>query len=114
MQHLATLWAAKAILADVAQNKGKYCDDGEIGAGEAADVVLGLLEPEPNELVKIQTKDGRSMDGIQLKRKLFRPRTGISLTPWQDRVYRAALTTAEIQLRRMYDSVEAYPDVFTV
>jgi hypothetical protein len=112
MRHLAILWSAKVILADTLLHAGNYCDDGVIGAGVAFDTVLKQLQPEPGELCKLQTRDGRMQDGMRLKHSLFRPLRGISLTPWQANVYRAALHTAEIQLRHLYDSANVYADYF--
>ena len=104
MHHLTVLWSAKVILADVATCPGHYCDDGRIGADTAAHVVLEQLAEDPIELCKVHRKDGSALDGVRLKKALFVPKRGISLTPWQMRVYRSALQTAELQLRHFCDS----------
>jgi len=104
MHHLTILWSAKAIQVDLEKNPGHYCDDGRIGADSASDVVLSQLVDPPTELCKVHRKDGSALDGVRLKKALFVPKRGISLTPWQMRVYRSALQTAELQLRHFCDS----------
>jgi hypothetical protein len=113
MRHLTILWSAKEILADILLHRGNYDADSETGAGMAFDAVLRQIQAETAELVKLRTHDGRTQDGMRLKRSLFRPLKGISLTPWQARVYQAALHTAELQLRRLHDSSYVFPEHFT-
>jgi hypothetical protein len=104
MHHLTVLWSAKAILADVATCPGHYCDDGRMGADSAAHVVLGQLVVDPLELCKVTYPGGRLMDGVKLKKALFVPVRGVRLNSWQMQVYKAALHTAEIQLRGLCDT----------
>jgi hypothetical protein len=60
--------------------------------------ILGQVVTEPVDLKRC----GR-LDGIFLKRSLFRPLKA-NLTPLESLVYQAALNTAEIQMRRLHDS----------
>lgn len=98
VRHLAYLQCGKIALSKaVFKNSG---DDSWCGADDVAQGILGLIIDPPGELKRC----GR-LDGVFLKRALFRPRK-VLLTPWEATVYQAALNTAEIQMRELYDSKE--------
>jgi hypothetical protein len=99
VRHLTILECGKQALAVASKNGQAGQTDASCGASDAAEAILGLLCDDPVELARI----GR-MDGIRLKRKLFRPVRGVSMTPLQDAVYRAGLHTAEFQMRWLFDS----------
>jgi len=96
VRHLAYLQCGKIALSKaVFKNSG---DDAWCGADDVAMGILGQVVTEPVELKRC----GR-LDGVFLKKSLFRPRKA-TLTPWESTVYQAALNTAEIQMRQFYDS----------
>lgn len=96
MRHLTHLQDGKLALSKaIFQNSG---DDAWCGADDVARGILSQVVEEPTELRRC----GR-LDGVFLKKSLFRPRKA-TLTPWEALVYQAALNTAEIQMRRLYDS----------
>jgi hypothetical protein len=98
VRHLAYLQCGKLALSEaVFENSG---DDAWCGAHDVAMSILGQVVKDPVELKRC----GR-FDGIFLKKSLFRPLKA-SLTPLEALVYQAALTTAEIQMRRLHDSKE--------
>jgi hypothetical protein len=98
VRHLTRLQDGKVALSQaVFQNSG---DDSWCGAHDVAMSILGQVVTEPDELKKC----GR-LDGVFLKKTLFKPRKA-TLTPWEALVYQAALNTAEIQMRRLHDSKE--------
>lgn len=98
VRHLTRLQDGKLALSSaIFKNSG---DDGWCGALDAAMDILGQVVSEPVEFKRC----GR-MDGVFLKKSLFRPLKAI-LTPLESLVYQAALNTAEIQMRRLHDSKE--------
>jgi len=98
VRHLTILQCGKIALSKaVFKNSG---DDAWCGADDAAKGILGLIIDPPVDLKRC----GR-LDGVFLKKTLFRPRKA-TLTPWEALVYQAALNTAEIQMRRLHDSKE--------
>jgi hypothetical protein len=108
VRHLTILQCGKMALAEAVRAEDSNQREASCGASDAADSVLGLLgDPDPIELVRM----GR-LEGVRLKRKLFRPLRGVPLTPLQDAVYRAGLHTAEIQMRRLCDSDKLHPEVY--
>lgn len=108
VRHLTILECGKLALAESAKAERDSQTEASCGASDAADAILRLLgDPNPIELAKF----GR-LEGVRLKRKLFRPLRGVSATPLQEAVYLAGLRTAEIQMRRLHDSNELHPDVY--
>jgi hypothetical protein len=108
VRHLTILECGKWALAEAAKAEETCQTEASCGASDAAEAILGLLgDPEPIELARM----GR-LEGVRLKRKLFCPLRGVSMTPLQEAVYRAGLWTAEIQMRRLHDSNELHPDVY--
>jgi hypothetical protein len=98
VRHLTILQCGKVALSNaIFKNSG---DDAWCGASDSAMGILGLIVDNPVEL-----KGCGRMEGIFLKRALFKPQKA-SLTPWEFTVYQAALNTAEIQMRRLHDSEE--------
>ena len=98
VRHLTILQCGKIALSEaIFKNSG---DDAWCGASDAAMGILSQLVNEPVELRRC----GR-MDGIFLKKVLFKPRK-VPLSPWEATVYQAALNTAEIQMRELHDSKE--------
>jgi hypothetical protein len=98
VRHLTRLQDGKLALSSaICKDSG---DDAWCGASDAAMDILGQVVKDPVELKRC----GR-LDGIFLKKSLFRPLKA-SLTPWEALVYQAALNTAEIQMRRLHDSKE--------
>ena len=96
VKHLAYLQCAKlALFRGVFKNSG---DDSCYGAQQVADDILSQLVSDPVEL----KRRGR-MDGVFLKKALFKPEKAI-LSPWESLVYQAALHTAEIQMRGLHDT----------
>jgi hypothetical protein len=96
VRHLTILQCGKVALSEaIFKNSG---DDAWCGASDVAMGILGLIIEDPVELKRC----GR-MDGIFLKKALFKPKK-IPLSPWEATVYQAALNTAEIQMRRLHDS----------
>lgn len=101
-RHLAFLWAGKAALR-IAEKPEQ--GDSQYGANDAAIAVLSLVCAKPTELHTVTLPDGRTQDRVRLHRSLFRPLKSVrGATPWQFRVYRSALDTAEIQLRLLHDA----------
>ena len=103
IRHLTILQCGKLALNISRKNADQHQQEASCGAEDAATNILQQLG-EPTEMFRYQVKDGRSLDGVRLKRTLFRPIRGISMTPWQCAVYRAGLHTAEILMRRLSDS----------
>jgi hypothetical protein len=98
VRHLTHLQDGKlALTSAIFKNSG---EDAWIGASDAAMDILGQVVSDPVEFKKC----GR-MDGVFLKKALFRPLKA-NLTPLESLVYQAALNTAEIQMRRLHDSKE--------
>jgi hypothetical protein len=98
VRHLTILQCGKLALSKaIFKNSG---DDAWVGASDSAMGILGLIIENPVELKRC----GR-MDGIFLKRALFKPHKA-PLNPWEATVYQSALNTAEIQMRRLHDSKE--------
>ena len=98
VRHLTILQCGKVALSEALfKNSG---DDAWCGASDVAMGILGLIIEDPVELKRC----GR-MDGIFLKKALFKPKK-IPLSPWEATVYQAALNTAEIHMRRLHDSKE--------
>ena len=97
-RHLTYLQCGKIALSEAIFLNS--ADDAWCGAHDAAMGILGQVVKEPVELRRC----GR-LDGVFLKRALFRPRKA-NLTPWEALVYQAALNTAEIQMRQLHDSKE--------
>jgi len=77
------------------------------GADDAAMAILSQLEKDPVELKKFG-----HIEGVRLKKSLFRPIQNFPLGPKERMVYQAALTTAEVQMRKLFDSNQKYPEVF--
>ena len=98
VRHLTILQCGKIALSGAIFNNSG--DDSWCGASDASMGILGLIIDNPIELKRC----GR-MDGIFLKKALFKPNKA-SLSPWESTVYQAALNTAEIQMRRLHDSKE--------
>jgi len=96
IRHLTVLQCAKIAMVE----RDKAFDDAWCGAQDAGTSILKQLGTEPVELCN-------GMQGVRLKKALFRPLRGVSLTPWQLAVYRAGLRMAEIQLRWLHDSNNA-------
>jgi hypothetical protein len=98
VRHLTRLQDGKLALSlAIFKNSG---DDGWVGASDAAMDILGQVVEVPVEFKRC----GR-MEGVFLKKSLFRPLKA-NLTPLESLVYQAALNTAEIQMRRLHDSKE--------
>ena len=110
MHHLTVLWSGKIAL--IAADDKTQGADGQDGAGQAAHAVLTQLTEDPVELVRLQTADGRVMDGVRLKSVLFEPLAVLELTPTQSLCYQAALNTAETQMRGLFDSLKLYPNEY--
>ena len=107
IRHLTILQCAKLALVEAAKAIDANQTEAWCGADDSFTAILELLgDSDPVELTKHRP------EGVRLKKRLFHPLTGISMTPWQDAVYRAGLRTAEIQMRRLYDSTERYPEVY--
>ena len=98
VRHLTRLQDGKLALSSaICKDSG---DDAWCGASDAAMDILGQVIEVPVEFKRC----GR-MTGVFLKKSLFRPLKS-TMSPWEARVYQAALDTAEIQMRLLHDSKE--------
>jgi hypothetical protein len=93
-RHLTYLQCGKLALSKaIFKNSG---DDAWCGANDVAMEILYQITDHP-------TKMNKSLDKIFLSKSLFEPQK-VTLDPFKSMVYQAALNTAEIQMRRLYDS----------
>jgi len=106
-RHLIILQCGKYALAEAAKAEDANQPEAASGANDAAMAVLLQLGEDPVELKRF----GR-LEGVRLKTSLFKPLKGLDLGPREQMVYQAALDTAEVQMRRLYDSNYRYPEVF--
>jgi hypothetical protein len=104
VRHLIILECAKLALKVYKQEIDQNQPEASCGASDVANNILEQLYNEPTELFRYKL-NGNEIDGVRLSSELFKPVNidNLNLSTFESEVYGAALYTAELQMRPLYD-----------